>query len=53
MADDIGKISSNFFDPATRFLLNLLAVSGLRVYTSSGDDCNVFLAKLGNGFQLS
>jgi len=27
-ADNIGKLSLNFFDPATRFLLNLLTVSG-------------------------
>jgi len=28
MTDDIDKLSLNFFDPATRFLLNLLTVSG-------------------------
>ena len=28
MIDDVGKHSLKFFDPATRFLLNLLAVSG-------------------------
>jgi hypothetical protein len=27
MADDVGKLSLKFSDPATRFLLNLLAVS--------------------------
>ena len=28
MTDDVGKLSLKIFDPATRFLLNLLAVSG-------------------------
>jgi len=28
MADDVGKLSSNFCDPATRFLINLPARSG-------------------------